>query len=140
MGSPGLLVPVRFIVTISHLIACLMASYTQEENIIRAIGLSGTSAARAEAEANMVSALGVAYACFAIDLVGLMSGTSMFSNSLNLTHVCLHFFGGLGVCWYILYSWHYATIWYFIVGTNVLPSAFELVNFFKIWFCKTEPY
>lgn len=140
MGSQGTLVPVRFMITVTHFIACIMASFTQEENIIRAVGLSADANTKAAAAATVGLCLGIAYACLVIDLVGLMFGLTMFSNSLNLMHICLHFFGGLGVSWFILYSWHYQVLWYFVIGTNLVPTFFELVAWVKVLFCKVERY
>ena len=140
MGSRGSLVPVRFMVTVIHFIASVMVSYTQEENIIRAVGLSADANTKAAAMGTMGVLLGISYTCFVIDLVGLMLGFTMFSNSLNLLHICLHFFGALAVSWFILYSWHYEVLWYCVVGTNIIPTSFELFAWVKILFCKVERY
>ena len=141
MGSETILVPVRFIVTFTHLLACIMVTYTSDENITRGLGLDhlfGQHSNSAEAKATMDTLAAVAVGLCAIDLVGVIGPCTMFNNSLNLLHICLHFFGSISVCWFILYSWHYMTFWYMLIGTNIVPTTFELINWFAIRAFKTD--
>ena len=141
MGSETVLVPVRFLVTFTHLLACVMVSYTSDENVMRGLGLDhwfGTHSSSVEAKAEIDWLAASATALCIVDLVGLMSGFSMFKNSLSLLHICLHFFGSISVCWFILYSWHYKTFWYSFIGTNIIPSVAELLNALALFCCKTD--
>ena len=143
MGSETVLVPVRFLVTFTHLLACVMVSYTSDENVMRGLGLDhwfGTHSSSVEAKAEIDWLAASATALCIVDLVGLMSGFSMFKNSLSLLHICLHFFGSISVCWFILYSWHYKTFWYSFIGTNIIPSVAELLNALALFCCKTDRY
>ena len=143
MGSETVLVPVRFLVTFTHLLACVMVSYTSDENVMRGLGLDhwfGTHSSSVEAKAEIDWLAASATALCIVDLVGLMSGFSMFKNSLSLLHICLHFFGSISVCWFILYSWHFKTFWYMFIGTNIIPSVAELLNGLALFCCKTDRY
>ena len=56
MGSETVLVPVRFLVTFTHLLACVMVSYTSDENVMRGLGLDhwfGTHSSSVEAKAEI---------------------------------------------------------------------------------------
>ena len=141
MGSESILVPVRFIVTFTHLLACVMVTYTSDENVTRGLGLDhlfGQHTSSIAAKSEIDGLVGAAIALCVIDLLGLVTGLTMFNNSLNLLHICLHFFGSISVCWFILYSWHYMTFWYMLIGTNIIPTFFEVVSWLGLWVCKTD--
>jgi hypothetical protein len=141
MGSESILVPVRFIVTFTHLLACVMVTYTSDENVTRGLGLDhlfGQHTNSVAAKSEIDGLVGAAIALCVIDLLGLVTGLTMFNNSLNLLHICLHFFGSISVCWFILYSWHYMTFWYMLIGTNIIPTFFEVVSWLGLWVCKTD--
>ena len=127
-----------------YALACLChISYTSDENVMRGLGLDhwfGTHSSSVEAKAEIDWLAASATALCIVDLVGLMSGFSMFKNSLSLLHICLHFFGSISVCWFILYSWHYKTFWYSFIGTNIIPSVAELLNALALFCCKTDRY
>ena len=95
MGSETVLVPVRFLVTFTHLLACVMVSYTSDENVMRGLGLDhwfGTHSSSVEAKAEIDWLAASATALCIVDLVGLMLGLG-----LRLFFMLVLGFGGRGV-------------------------------------------
>ena len=45
--------------------------------------------------------LNLSYFCFAVDLVGLFCGSSIFLAKVNVLHIILHFLGGLWISWFV---------------------------------------
>lgn len=46
----------------------------------------------------------LAMLCFTIDVLGLFSGLSMFSNTVNVLHIVCHFIGSLGINFMIIHT------------------------------------
>ena len=47
------------------------------------------------------SAINMAYVCLALDLFGLIFGSSLFLHQVNIVQALLHFVGSVLTCWFI---------------------------------------
>jgi len=113
MAHPALnaLVPTRFMLTMGHLVSTLMLTYSKRDNILA--GLPADPAknryddAKREFEIVHISCL----ICFALDLTGILVGTSLFFPKANLLQIVCHFAGGCIVSCMIANAWQYQYIW-----------------------------
>jgi len=60
--------------------------------------------------------------CFGLDLVGLLSGASLFFSRANVLQIWCHFAGGCLIAAMIEQTWSYQYIWMALALTQ-LPTA-----------------
>lgn len=121
------LIPARFLATMGHLVATLMVSYSREEYLYAALGSDPTTTELDAAKRSLVSALTMSYICFALDILGMLGGFTIFFSKINLFQIILHIIGGIYTSWLITYSWSYETMWY-ITGFTNIPTALAEVG------------
>ena len=114
-ATNAILIPVRFIVTIGHLLAISMVYQTLNNNIRTSL-FSQNSFNKAqhsfpysmntdtndfrELKQSATAAVTLAGVCFAIDMLGLFAGISIFSKRNNCFQSVVHFIGSVLTCWY----------------------------------------
>jgi uncharacterized membrane protein len=102
----AILIPARFVITIGHLLAMTSATQTLNNNIKTSLMDQNSSSSDFESLNQLAaSAISLAYVCFAIDMIGLLVGLSIFSKKVNLFHIVTHFAGSVLTCWFICEYW-----------------------------------
>mmetsp|Transcript_9267 Transcript_9267/g.16877 ORF Transcript_9267/g.16877 Transcript_9267/m.16877 type:complete len:254 (-) Transcript_9267:19-780(-) len=122
-----ILIPARFIVTIGHFLAISMANHSSDDNIRSSLYASSVSAndhytshystldpvlqspptslyhhpEYRSLRTELNSAISIAYACMAIDMISLLFGLSIFKKRVNFFQVVTHFFGSVLVCYFV---------------------------------------
>lgn len=136
MGSTNyLLIPFRFIVTIGHLCALLMVTYTLDDNIA-ASGTTNVDDAKQYVYVWTVAG----FVSFAFDFIGMLGGFSLFFPRVNLFHIIVHFIGSVYTCWFISYSWHYEILSYIVTFTNITTAVVEMLMIVAIFGFKIVVY
>ena len=143
MRSADYVVPARFIVTLGHVLAIVMAMYTISDNVETTIGVTESLTnvnlvASTTAGANLILYISLGTALF--DICGLVSGYSMFQGGINVAHIMLHFLGSVYTSWFIMYQWNITTLWYIFVPFGLLPFLIELSVFIRIGCCNADLY
>ncbi|KAJ3096805.1 hypothetical protein HDU97_005569 [Phlyctochytrium planicorne] len=75
---------------------------------------------------SLTAALGIAWACFAIEITGLFLGSSMFKEVSNLFYIAAHVAATITLSLFISESWHYGVYWYIVCFCNIFPALNEL--------------
>ena len=84
-------------------------------------------AAETNANDQLEIALNISYACFALDLLGMVGGFTLFFSKINLFQIIVHFIGGVYTSWFIAYGWQWESIWYIVGFTNVTTAIVEIM-------------
>ena len=143
MRTADYTVPARFIVTLGHVLAIVMAMYTISDNVETTIGVTESltnsdlvAATTTGAQLTLYISLGTAM----FDIFGLISGMSMFLGSVNVAHILLHFLGSLYTSWFIMYQWNVTTLWYIWVPFGLFPFLIELSVILRVLCCSADMY
>ena len=116
-SSLNLLIPARFLLTVGHLVSVLTMVHTRKENLS-----SAASADPKDAQKEFIMAYAICLVCFAVDVLGILMGTSLFFPKANLLQIICHFVGSCFITSMITQSWQYQYIWFSIVTCNI-PCA-----------------
>ena len=143
MRTADYTVPARFVVTLGHILAIVMAMYTLSDNVETTIGVSESltnadlvASTTTSAQITLYISLGTAL----FNIFGLISGISMFQGSVNVAHILLHFLGSLYTSWFIMYQWNVRTLWYIWVPFGLFPFLIELSVILRVMCCKADLY
>merc|ERR1712013_572438 len=84
------LVPARFLTLISHLVLTLTVLMAREDNVLACLPLDYTELEFSRKDTELAAGLGVAIGLMAIEVIGFLSGLSMFSPIQSLLSIALH--------------------------------------------------
>ena len=129
-------IPARFMLTMGHLVSLLMIVYTKKENILAGLPRDPGKARYDDAKAEFEAAYVVCLACFVFDMVGILTGTSLFFPKANLLQIICHFAGGVLVSSMIAQSWQYQYIWLVVAFCNVPTALCEIAILVAIFVLK----
>ncbi len=143
MRTTDYIVPARFVVTLGHLLVIVMAFWTLLDNVETTIGITATLNDADLVESTTSAAQVTLWICLGLtccDLLGLVSGITMFLGGVNVAHIMLHFLGSLYMSWFIMYQWNTATLWYIWGPFNLLPFLIELAAVLRVTMCGADVY
>mmetsp|Transcript_37127 Transcript_37127/g.47987 ORF Transcript_37127/g.47987 Transcript_37127/m.47987 type:complete len:144 (-) Transcript_37127:277-708(-) len=115
------IIPARFLLTLGHFVALCLVTYTKEHNIY-AVYDSPSSSEKQAYLSEMETAMNFAYICFAFDFFGMVSGSTIFMNKINLFQIIIHFLGGVCISTFIHDNWGYHYLWPLVLSFS-LPTA-----------------
>jgi len=104
------IIPARFLLTLGHFVALCLVTYTKEHNIYAVYDAPSSSEKQAYLS-EMETAMNFAYICFAFDFFGMVSGSTIFMNKINLFQIIIHFLGGVCISTFIHDNWGYHYLW-----------------------------
>ncbi|GMI47018.1 hypothetical protein TrCOL_g11146 [Triparma columacea] len=150
-GQNNILIPARFLVTIGHLIAMIMVKASRKRNVYASLGIVESDAdydpynpsydvSESAANDQLEIALNVSYACFALDLLGMVGGFTLFFSKINLFQIVVHFIGGVYISWFVAYGWQWESIWYIVGFTNITTALVEVMMLIAIFVIKIVVY
>ena len=143
MRTADYVVPARFIVTLGHILAIVMAFWTLSDNVETTIGVTALLSNADLVESTTTGAqitLWMSLGLTIFDILGLVSGVSMFLPNVNVAHILLHFLGSLYTSWFIMYQWNVATLWYIWVPFCLVPFLIELSSVLRVCLCNADTY
>jgi hypothetical protein len=120
------LIPVRFVMTMGHILVLATLSYTMEDNVRSSLKVDNTQAEYDDTKNSMMIWWYIGMACFVFDFMGMFMGFSIFFSSINLTQVILHFVGGIWVSNVIIFEWTVDAFQTVVLVTNLLPALAEI--------------
>ena len=108
------LIPSRFLSTISHFIATIMAVLIRSDNIFASIplGSSTTSPVYIQAENSFITGAALTFFCFGIEVYAILTGLTIFSKPVNLLQTLAHVTATVFLSLYMTGVYNYITFWY----------------------------
>ncbi|KAF8563579.1 hypothetical protein P879_08055 [Paragonimus westermani] len=131
------LIPSRFLIILAHLILCLSLLLSERSQLIETSLPKRFSAVEAKYTSDLcIVAFSLSVIFVLFELVGFLSGATMFMVSYNLVSIIFHFSGVISTSFFIVETWNLQSYWYIFVGTICIPLLLETTNVIsKIW-CK----
>eukprot|EP00048_Salpingoeca_helianthica_P018166 m.241092 g.241092 ORF g.241092 m.241092 type:complete len:141 (-) comp23970_c0_seq1:24-446(-) len=110
-GSASLL-PARFMLLVAHFIMAVSIFWSRERNLDNCLAARASSSDRTTKENEMIAALSLMMVAFAVELVGFLSGASMFSGAASILSIALHASGAISLAFFVLESMPCSSLWY----------------------------
>nr|XP_033781288.1 transmembrane protein 107 isoform X6 [Geotrypetes seraphini] len=119
------LVPSRFLTLIAHLVIVITIFWS------RVLPVHPSKI--------MIVALSVTLGLFAVELVGFLSGVSMFNNAQSLLSLCAHCSASICLSFFVFQKWECFTYWYILGFCSALPACIEIILFIAVFGLKKKP-
>mmetsp|Transcript_23223 Transcript_23223/g.44342 ORF Transcript_23223/g.44342 Transcript_23223/m.44342 type:complete len:133 (-) Transcript_23223:381-779(-) len=130
LRSEDITVPTRFLMTIAHLVVTLTIIYDIDSVADSANGSKTTMEALA----------GASLACFAVEVVGIFAGVSLFLPTLSAFYVLLHFLGTVLTILFLALRWQAAWFSIQFILFSATPALLEMVVAFGVFKLKLMEY
>ncbi|GAB1608217.1 transmembrane protein 107-like [Argonauta hians] len=128
MQRLSVIIPVRFLLLVSHFITVVMVMLSKDNNIIPSLPVPYTPEEYDSKRTQLTVALGLSFGMLAIEFLGFFSGSSMFSVSQSTFSALFHGFGAVFSSLFIVQSGQMHFYWYIFAVFCTLPAITELVT------------
>nr|XP_033781287.1 transmembrane protein 107 isoform X5 [Geotrypetes seraphini] len=119
------LVPSRFLTLIAHLVIVITIFWS------RVLPVHPSKI--------MIVALSVTLGLFAVELVGFLSGVSMFNNAQSLLSIAAHASAAVALLFFLLEQWACSIYWWIFTFCSALPACIEIILFIAVFGLKKKP-
>ncbi|TKC47985.1 hypothetical protein EI555_000272, partial [Monodon monoceros] len=131
MGRISGLVPSRFLTLLAHLVVVITLFWSRDSNIQACLPLKFTPEEYEKQDMQLVAALSVTLALFAVELAGFFSGVSMFNSTQSLicilsTSIGAHCSASVALSFFIFERWECTTYWYIFVFCRCHEGVMKL--------------
>jgi len=120
------LVPTRFLSLISHFVLTVTVLMSREENVMACLPLEYSDIEYDRKDTELASGLGVTIGLLAIEMIGFLTGLSMFSAVQSLLSICLHSTATVAMAYLILDIWDCDLFWWIFALCSCFPALVEL--------------
>lgn len=108
--------------------------------VVRAEPATSTAAQLSDDEDWLESMVGASLALFAVELVGVFAGVSLFLPKINALSTLLHFFGFVLTALYLAAHWRVRSFAWIFSFCSVVPAFLEAVAAFAVFKLKIVQY
>ncbi|XP_006062962.1 transmembrane protein 107 [Bubalus kerabau] len=140
MGRISGLVPSRFLTLLAHLVVVITLFWSRDSNIQACLPLKFTPEEYEKQDIQLVAALSVTLALFAVELAGFFLGVSMFNSTQSLISIGAHCGASVALAFFIFERWECTTYWYIFVFCSALPAVTEMTLFISVFGLKKKPF
>jgi len=120
------LVPARFLVLTAHLVLTLAVLLARRDTVLACLPLDHSDLDMDRKDTELAAGLGVTIGLLAIEMLGFLSGLSMFSAVQSLLSISLHAAASVAMAYLILDTWDCDLFWWIFSLCSVLPAISEL--------------
>ncbi|XP_026986782.1 transmembrane protein 107 isoform X2 [Sagmatias obliquidens] len=112
----------------------------EDSNIQACLPLKFTPEEYEKQDMQLVAALSVTLALFAVELAGFFSGVSMFNSTQSLISIGAHCSASVALSFFIFERWECTTYWYIFVFCSAIPAVTEIALFISVFGLKKKPF
>ena len=116
----------RFLTLISHFVLTLTVLMGREENVLACLPLDHTELDLTRKDTELAAGLGVTIALLAIEMIGFLSGLTMFSPLQSLLSIGTHATATVAMAYLILDIWDCDLFWWIFSLCTCFPAVVEL--------------
>ena len=121
------LVPTRFLTLIAHLIICITLILSREDNIKACLPYNHSEEDLHRKDVELSTGLGIAIGLLVVELVGFLSGVSMFgAPSVTLLSIAAHASASVALAYFALDVWDCDLYWWIFAFCSALPALAEI--------------
>lgn len=122
----GGLVPARFLVLLAHFVLTTTVLMARQDNVLACLPLDHTELQLQRKDTELAAGLGVTIALLAIEMIGFLTGLSMFSPIQSLLSITLHSTATVAMAYLILDIWDCDLFWWIFSLCSCFPAVTEL--------------
>ncbi|XP_052470996.1 transmembrane protein 107 [Carassius gibelio] len=121
------LVPARFLTLAAHLVIVITIFWSRDNNIQSCLPLEFTEEQFKTEDTRLLVALSVTLGLFVVELVGFLSGVSMFNSNQALLSLISHSSACVSLSCFVFQQWPCWTYWIMFSLCSVIPALFEFM-------------
>uniref|UniRef100_A0A1X7UYX2 Transmembrane protein 107 n=1 Tax=Amphimedon queenslandica TaxID=400682 RepID=A0A1X7UYX2_AMPQE len=128
MAATTTIIPCRFLALMAHLVITVMLYWSREPNVLACTnqGVVPGSDQYSTKDTQLLVAVSLSLACLIVEVVGLVTGLSMFSNTTNILSIALHVTGSILISLYVVDVWSCDIYWTIFAFFCFLPFVVEV--------------
>ncbi|KAK8394138.1 hypothetical protein O3P69_006376 [Scylla paramamosain] len=120
------LIPARFLTLTSHLVLLVTILMAREENVLACLPVEYTSSEYSKRDGEFLGGLVAGIALTALELIGFISGVSMFASLPSIISITCHSGASISLAYLVLDTWDCRLYWWVFGLTSVLPALVEV--------------
>ncbi|KAJ8021548.1 hypothetical protein HOLleu_38791 [Holothuria leucospilota] len=121
------LIPARFLCMISHLIIAITLLWSRDGNVKSCLPEDYTDAQYRSVDTGLLIGLILVIVFLAIEIIGFISGVSMFIHLAGLISTGAHASGSIALSYFLFEEWPCYTFWWIFSFCSVVPALIEVV-------------
>nr|XP_050038878.1 transmembrane protein 107-like [Dermacentor andersoni] len=120
------LVPGRFLTLSAHVVLLVTLLWVYDENVRACLPRDFSEAQYAAKSTEIIVGLSLGLVLAAFELVGFLTGVSMFFASQALISTAAHCAATVALAYFVVDLWNCSAYWWIFVFCSVLPAFAEL--------------
>lgn len=121
------LVPTRFLTMLAHLILVATILMAREENVKACLPLDYTPEQFKRKDVELAAGLGVAVGLLVVEMIGFVSGISMFAPAVAMLSIAAHASASVALAYFCLDVWDCDLYWWIFGFCSAMPAMAELL-------------
>ncbi|XP_013391075.1 transmembrane protein 107 [Lingula anatina] len=121
------IVPARFLTLIAHLVITITIFWSRDENVKSCLPIQYSPDAYTAKDTELIVALSITMAFFALELVGFLSGFSMFMYTQGMISTAAHASAAVTLAYFLFDAWPCDNYWYVFGFCSAFPAVTELI-------------
>ncbi|KAL1137776.1 hypothetical protein AAG570_009472 [Ranatra chinensis] len=134
--SSDSLVPARFLILLANLIILILALWSRDGNVTVSLPFEFEEEEYRNVDQELTVALSLGIVLISTELIGFLSGLSMFKPSINLLSIFSHGFASFVLAQWLIHPWPLSTYWIIFGSCFVLPFITEIITIAKVLYGK----
>ncbi|XP_067909850.1 transmembrane protein 107 like isoform X1 [Heterodontus francisci] len=139
MAMPSSLIPSRFLTLVAHFLIVINIFWSRENNVLACLPPSYTPHQYQSRDTELIMALSVTLGMFLIELLGFLSGVSMFNSTQSLISIGAHASASITLLFFLFEQWSCSTYWWIFAFCSALPACIEIVLIVAVFGLKKKP-
>lgn len=132
MKNADSLIPTRFLVLLAHLSISIVILWSRDANVLACLPYDYKEDDYYAKDQQLMIGLILALALIGIELIGFLSGTSMFFPSVATLSIGCHFCACVLLSYLFMDSWDCTMYWWIFVFSSILPGIVEVCVVFNV--------
>lgn len=126
------LIPARFLTIISHFVMVTTILWARDENVKACLPWTYTEEEYNRKDNQLIIGLSLAIVFVGIELIGFLSGISMFFPSQSLLSLIAHSSATIALAYFITDTWDCDLYWWIFGFCSALPVCSEIILLFGV--------
>lgn len=120
------LIPARFLCLVAHLVIAVTLIWSRDANVRACLPESFTDDQYQSVDVGLIIGLSLSILFLLIEIIGFMSGVSMFIHPVGLISTACHASAAIALSFYLFEEWPCYIFWYIFGFCSALPAVVEI--------------
>ncbi|XP_041479468.1 transmembrane protein 107-like [Lytechinus variegatus] len=120
------LIPARFLCLIAHLVITVTLIWSRDANVRACLPETYTDTEYNTVDVALIIGLSLSIVFLVIEIIGFMSGVSMFIHPVGLLSTTCHASAAIALSFYLFEEWPCYIFWYIFGFCSAFPALVEI--------------